>query len=205
VSVRTFIPKEFSSELRAAGFKIISAHSNPRPWLPIGNRMSRFLVLTVFVAFSFACLALVAAGELEPILGKKGRLLLAEEFEGQSLPKGWIVKAGKLRVADGTLRASQDREAGKLGLFSREQPMQDAVIQIDFKFDGARGINVSVNPSPATPSEIPRELGVVFLADVPSIASAARLRCLPRRSLQHTDFLHSMQGLDEGAGASNKA
>jgi len=26
--------------------------------------------------------------------------------------------------------------------------MQDAVIQIDFKFDGARGLNVSVNPSP---------------------------------------------------------
>jgi hypothetical protein len=26
--------------------------------------------------------------------------------------------------------------------------MQDAVIQLDFKFDGARGINVSVNPSP---------------------------------------------------------
>jgi len=110
--------------------------------------LSRFLVLTVFVAFSFAGLALVAAGELEPILGKKGRLLLEEEFAGATLPKGWIVKAGKLRVADGTLRASQDREAGKLGLFSREQPMQDAVIQIDFKFDGARGINVSVNPSP---------------------------------------------------------
>ena len=111
--------------------------------------MSRFLVLIVFVALLLAGLAPVAAGELEPILGKKGRLLLEEEFGGVTLPKGWTVKAGKLRVADGTLRASQDREAGKLGLFSREQPMQDALIQIDFKFDGARGINVSVNPSPS--------------------------------------------------------
>jgi 3-keto-disaccharide hydrolase len=110
--------------------------------------MSRFLVLIVFVALLLAGLAPVAAGELEPILGKKGRLLLEEEFGGATLPTGWTVKAGKLRVADGTLRASQDREAGKLGLFSREQPMQDAVIQVDFKFDGARGINVSVNPSP---------------------------------------------------------
>jgi hypothetical protein len=110
--------------------------------------MSRVLVFVVSLACSFAGTAPLAAGELEPILGKKGRLLLEEKFEGQSLPKGWIVKAGKLRVADGTLRASQEREAGKLGLFSREQPMQDAVIQIDFKFDGARGINVSVNPSP---------------------------------------------------------
>src|SRR5436190_6074375 len=110
--------------------------------------MSRLLVIAVFIGFPFAGIVSVNAGELEPILGKKGRLLLDEEFGGATLPKGWIVKAGKLRVADGTLRASQDREAGKLGLFSREQPMQDAVIEIDFKFDGARGINVSVNPSP---------------------------------------------------------
>ena len=110
--------------------------------------MNRILFFTVFLAFPFPWTAPIAAGELEPTLGKKGRLLLQEEFEGQSLPKGWIVKAGTLHVANGTLRASQNREASKLGLFSREQPMQDAVIQIDFKFDGARGINVSVNPSP---------------------------------------------------------
>src|SRR5213592_3308263 len=109
--------------------------------------MRRILIFAVFIAFSFAGMVTVAVGELEPTLGKKGRLLLEEEFEGQALPKGWIVKAGRLRVTDGTLLASQNREAGKLGLFSREQPMQDAVIQIDFKFDGARGINVSVNPS----------------------------------------------------------
>jgi hypothetical protein len=110
--------------------------------------MSRLLIFVVFAALPLAEMRLVVADELEPILGKKGQLLLEEEFAGQTLPKGWIVKAGKLHVADGTLHASQNREAGKLGLFSREQPMQDAVIQIDFKFDGARGINVSVNPSP---------------------------------------------------------
>ena len=93
-------------------------------------------------------MAPIAAGELQPILGKKGRLLLEEEFAGQTLPTGWTVKAGGLRVVDGMLRGSQKSEASKLGLFSREQPMQDAVIQLDFKFDGARGINVSVNPSP---------------------------------------------------------
>src|SRR5436189_2933047 len=116
--------------------------------LPSVNHMIRVLIFAAFIAFSFAGAAPLIAAELEPTLGKKGRLLLEEEFEGQALPKGWIVKAGRLRVTDGTLRASQNREAGKLGLFSREQPMQDAVIQIDFKFDGARGINVSVNPSP---------------------------------------------------------
>jgi hypothetical protein len=41
------------------------------------------------------------------------------------------------------LQASQDRAAGSLGLFSREQPLLDAAIQLDFRFDGARGLNVS--------------------------------------------------------------
>jgi len=112
------------------------------------SHMSRFLVFTFVIAFPFAGMTPGAAGELKPILGRKGQLLLEEEFEGQNLPNGWIVKAGRLRLTNGTLRAGQNREAGKLGLFSREQPMQDAVIQIDFKFDGARGINVSVNASP---------------------------------------------------------
>ena len=88
-----------------------------------------------------------AAG-LEPILGTKGRLLLDEKFDSDTLPKGWNVKAGGLRVADGALRASQKRDAGSLGLFNCEMPMQDAAIQVDFKFAGRGGINVSFNPSP---------------------------------------------------------
>jgi hypothetical protein len=110
--------------------------------------MSRFLASTVLITFLGSGMTPIAAGDLEPTLGTKGRLLLEENFDGGTLPEGWTVKAGKLRVADGTLRASQSREAGSLGLFSREQPLQDAVIQIDFKFDGARGINVSANPAP---------------------------------------------------------
>ena len=88
------------------------------------------------------------ASGLQPILGKKGSLLLRETFDGNELSKGWTGKTGGLQVADGTLHASQNRSDGRLGLFNREQPMQDAVIEIDFQFSGARGINVSCNPSP---------------------------------------------------------
>ena len=118
--------------------------------------MKPCLIRSVFI-FLFGplfcgCLATVedngpAAG-LEPILGTKGRLLLDEKFGGDTLPKGWNVKAGGLRVADGALRASQKRDAGSLGLFGCELPMQDAAIQVDFKFAGRGGMNISVNPSP---------------------------------------------------------
>ena len=85
---------------------------------------------------------------LEPTLGKKGRLLLEETFEGDALAPGWTGKTGGLSVAGGVLHASMKSDDGRLGLFNREQPMQDAAIQIDFKFAGARGINISCNPSP---------------------------------------------------------
>src|SRR5882724_8908415 len=101
-----------------------------------------FALLLVFQA------APLLAGDLEPTLGKKGRLLLEETFDGDTLSKGWTGKTGGLSVSDGVLHASQKRDDGRLGLFSREQPMQNAAIQIDFKFAGARGINVSCNPSP---------------------------------------------------------
>ena len=107
-----------------------------------------------FRAFSTAAILLtfwaapLAAADLEPTLGKKGRLLLEETFDGDALSKGWTGKTGGLSVADGVLHASQMKDDGRLGLFSREQPMQNAAIQIDFKFAGARGINISCNPSP---------------------------------------------------------
>ena len=102
------------------------------------------ILLASFCVLCGHCLA----ADFEPLLGKKGRLLLEETFDGDTLPKGWSVKAGRVRVADGALRASQKKDAGSLCLFSCEQPMQDAAIQIAFKFEGGRGINVSVNPSP---------------------------------------------------------
>ena len=90
-----------------------------------------------------------SATHIEPTLGKKGRLLLEETFDGDSLPKGWSITSGEVRVADSTLHATQKKDRdGRLCLFNCAQPMQDAAIQIDFKFTGRGGLNVSVNPSP---------------------------------------------------------
>jgi hypothetical protein len=109
--------------------------------------MKCYLVLAVSLLPVLGAATALAA-DLEPKLGTKGSLLLEEKFDADSLPKGWAIKNGKVRVAEGALRASQDKEAGRLCLFNCEQPMQDAVLQIDFKFDGGRGINISANPSP---------------------------------------------------------
>jgi hypothetical protein len=47
------------------------------------------------------------AAELEPTLGKKGKLLLEEKFETAALPAGWTRNTGELSVRDGSLHASE--------------------------------------------------------------------------------------------------
>ena len=110
--------------------------------------MKAFPILALAILLVFRTAPLPAA-DLEPVLGKKGQLLLEEKFEREeALSKSWTGKTGGLSIADGALHASMKSADGRLGLFSREQPMQDAAIQIDFKFAGARGINISCNPTP---------------------------------------------------------
>src|SRR6185369_15379228 len=65
---------------------------------------------------------------------------------------GWNIKSGKVQVKSGELRTSQTK-GDRLCLFNCDVSMQDLALQIDFKFDGGRGINVSVNPSPG---ELPK-------------------------------------------------
>lgn len=116
--------------------------------------MPRKLVLTLLLISWLSAAATVVAADTatdtaaEPAPGNKGRLLLEETFDADTLPKGWSVKSGAVRVADGALHASRKKDAGRLCLFNCVQPMQDAAIQINFKFSGRGGINVSVNPSP---------------------------------------------------------
>lgn len=85
---------------------------------------------------------------LQPTLGKRGKLLLEETFDGETLGPGWTGKTGGLSVSGGALHASMKSTDGRLGLFNRVVPMQNTAIAIDFKFLGARGINISCNPSP---------------------------------------------------------
>ena len=109
-------------------------------------KLHPFLIAALLLVL---CAAPVAAADLEPTLGQKGRLLLEENFDGDTLPKGWSIKSGEVRGGGGTLHTTQKKERdSRLCLFNCVQPMQDAAIQIDFKFSGRGGLNVSVNPSP---------------------------------------------------------
>lgn len=109
----------------------------------------RTVLLCPALLVVFLTVTALLGNDRELTLGTRGRLLLEETFAGDTLPKGWNIKSGRVRVVNGELRTNQTK-GERLCLLNCDLPMQDMAIQIDFKFDGGRGINVSVNPSPGT-------------------------------------------------------
>jgi hypothetical protein len=99
-----------------------------------------------------ACFALLVAplfsAELEPTLGKKGRVLLDEKFDGATLPKGWTKNTGTLAVVDGVLHAGEVASEKHVGAFRRALPLGDCAIQLDFKFAGATTFHLGFDPAP---------------------------------------------------------
>lgn len=99
------------------------------------------------VLFVFLALPLAAAG-LEPTLGKKGKLLLEENFEGDAVPNGWNKNTGVLAVSAGALHASELASEKHVGAFRKLLPLQDCAVQLDVKFAGATTFHLGFDPAP---------------------------------------------------------
>ena len=88
------------------------------------------------------------ASDPAPELGRLGTLLLEERFDGGTLPAGWTRNTGVLAVRDGALRAGERAADKHLGAFRKAVPLQDAVVQLDFKLEGARAFHLGFDPAP---------------------------------------------------------
>lgn len=113
------------------------------------------MISSNLVRVGFACVGLVfinpcseAAEVPELKLGQRGKVLLEEAFAGDAVPKGWAANTGKLRVSEGSLRASELAADKHVGAFRYRLPVQDTVVQLDFRFDGARVFNLGFDPAP---------------------------------------------------------
>jgi len=81
------------------------------------------------------------------ILARRGELLLDTAFDEASFAAPWTRNFGKVEIADGALRASQQASDNHPCAFRRPLPLKDAVIQVDFRFQGARMLHVGFDPA----------------------------------------------------------
>lgn len=111
------------------------------------NSLKAFRRFALLLHLCLCTTQLIAADAPEPKLGEKGKLLLEENFSGSVVPKGFTVNTGKLRVADGSLRASELAKDMHIGAFRYHLLVKDVAVQVDFRFDGARIFNLGFDPA----------------------------------------------------------
>ncbi len=111
--------------------------------------MNFTLTLSRNAAFVFVLLFITAmsgAAAPEPVLGKKGKVLVEENFDGGVVPKGWSKNTGVLAVAAGALHASELAGEKHVAAFRKLVPLRDCAVQVDFKFAGATMFNLGFDP-----------------------------------------------------------
>jgi 3-keto-disaccharide hydrolase len=95
--------------------------------------------MLLLAAFSFA------AGTSEPAIADRGKLLFNDEFNGAALQPEWRGGPGLWEVANGALKGSERTEDHHAAV--RRHPLQyhDAIFEFAFRFDGAKGVHLSIN------------------------------------------------------------
>ncbi|MEZ6137357.1 MAG: hypothetical protein R3C53_20915 [Pirellulaceae bacterium] len=109
-----------------------------------------------FGTICLLCLHPLAAQTIQPLkieeqigsqFGKPVKLIVDEEFSGDSLPKNWNPTYGQLEMGDGKLRVSQlatDKHAAAFRFRSR---LQDCKIVLQLKLGEAEVIHIGFDPA----------------------------------------------------------
>ena len=94
---------------------------------------------------SLLAVATAAAVDVPPQpLAQKGALVFSDDFARAELGDKWRVTTPTFAIADGVLRASQTKpEHGAVG--RADIGLKDLVLELKFRFDGAKSINVVCN------------------------------------------------------------
>jgi hypothetical protein len=108
--------------------------------------MLRHLPALLCVAFSSG---VVLADDLpQPLISARGKLLYQSDFSGSDLPKGWSVNTGSAAVSDGALLLGEKSSDMHIGAARYRLDLQDALIALTFKFEGATTLNLGFDPAP---------------------------------------------------------
>lgn len=104
--------------------------------------------LSLLLTLPFLSFFPALAADLEPTLGKKGKLLMEQNFDGPEVPKGWNANTGSLRIEAGQLHAAEKSSDKHIGAFRYRLPLQDCAVQMEFKLGAMRVINLGYDPAP---------------------------------------------------------
>jgi hypothetical protein len=130
--------------------------------------LARSLLAGLLVAQALALTVALAdeKPDLKPLLGERGDVIFAEDFNGPDAKPFPVAAAAEPTVIDGHLSLKQVKDAKHIGvvnLWTKDRPtVTDMIMQADFQWDGGYGFNVEFKkPGPVKHGE-PPEFFVVF-------------------------------------------
>jgi hypothetical protein len=104
--------------------------------------------------------------ELTPVLTKRGKLLMDEDFSTTQLGKTWTTAKGAWTVQDGAVVGREKKEDMHAAVLSLAHPHRDAILRFSFKLNGATGVNLSLNHAKGHLFRITiSEMGISFIKD----------------------------------------
>jgi hypothetical protein len=109
------------------------------------NSRTRFRIVPLlqvarFFALAAAILSGAAAAEPAPV---QGELLVADDFNRETLGERWRISFPEFRIVDGVLQAEQTQEHSAVGMV--KVGAQDLRIDFKFQLNGASGVNAVCN------------------------------------------------------------
>jgi hypothetical protein len=113
------------------------------------NYKEFIMIRALFVVFVLAASIFVhAAEEPQPLISKKGKLLMQSDFSGSAVPKSWSINTGKATVSENSLLVSQKSSDMHIGAMRYRLELKDAIIALTFRFEGATVLNLGFDPAP---------------------------------------------------------
>lgn len=87
-------------------------------------------------------LAVLLAGDPEPIMVKKGKLLFEEPFSEESFKKNWQGNKGRWTVEDGRVKAAEIPADKHHQARGHKLVHRDVVLQVAFRLEGAKWLGI---------------------------------------------------------------
>jgi len=136
-------------------------------------------MLSCFAIFAAPLAGAEPAGDLTPVMTKRGKLLLSEDFAGGSIPSEWKVGKGTWEVKDGALKGREVAADQHAATIRRPLDLKNAIFQFSFKFDGGKTTHLSLNDSKGHVCRVTiSEQGFQVRKDKPSKASDEKAELL---------------------------
>lgn len=103
------------------------------------------MAICLLIVSSTVCLA-DKNTDITPTLAKPGKVMLSDDFDGETLGKEWAAVKGEWKIKDGAIAAKELKADEHAAVLICKLKNRDSIVRFSFKLDGStNGFHFSLN------------------------------------------------------------